>query len=201
MKTLLFLGDSITDCGHCFDPENLGKGYVRIIAGELSRRTETVTILNKGIDGFTVPAVSRLWKKSCLSIKPDLITLLIGINDLAVLKTTRIDLEYGLKAFEKNYEALLEDIRVMTDCPVLLMEPFIFPCPEEFSAWEPELQKMCKSIERMAPFYHAKFLPLWDRLKAFAKVQGYPAVTTDGIHLTEKGHEIIADAWLDLLTF
>ena len=29
MKTLLFLGDSITDCNHYFDPENLGYGYVR----------------------------------------------------------------------------------------------------------------------------------------------------------------------------
>lgn len=201
MKTLLFLGDSITDCGHCFDPENLGQGYVRMIAKELSDRTGAVTIQNKGIDGFTVPAVNRLWKKSCLCIRPDLITILIGINDLAVLKNTGMDLEYGLKVFEKNYESLLEDIRRMTDCPVLLMEPFIFPHPQEFSAWETDLREMCRSIERIASSHDAKFLPLWDTLKASAQAQGYPAITTDGIHLTGKGHKIIADAWLDLLSF
>ena len=53
MKTLLFLGDSITDCGHSFDPENLGNGYVRIIAENFSVQKDDVKILNKGIDGFT----------------------------------------------------------------------------------------------------------------------------------------------------
>lgn len=195
MKTLLFLGDSITDCGHCFEPENLGDGYVRRIADKFSNQKETVRILNKGMDGFTVSAVSRLWKRSCLGIKPDFITLLVGINDLAILQNTGMDLAYGLKAFEKNYESLLEDIRLITDCPLLLMEPFLFPCPAEFSAWEPHLKEMCRIIEHIAYSYHVGFLPLLEKLKSAASARGYAHITTDGIHLTGEGHQILADAW------
>lgn len=195
MKTLLFLGDSITDSGHCFDPENLGDGYVRIIAEQFFNQKEPVKILNKGADGFTVPAVDRLWKQSCLNIHPDFITLLVGINDLAVLRNTGMNPDDGLKIFEKNYRSLLEDIRLLTDCPILLMEPFIFPYPAEFSLWEPGLLKMCRIIEDIASSCHVGFLPLWKKLSAAASVRGYADITTDGIHLTKEGHKILAEAW------
>lgn len=196
MKTLLFLGDSITDCGHCFDSENLGNGYVRKIAEKFPAKKEAVKILNKGMDGFTVPAVNRLWKRSCPRMKPDFITLLIGINDLAVLKNTGMDFDYGLKAFEENYQTLLEDIRLVTDCPLLLIEPFIFPCPAEFSTWDADLRNLCESMKRIAASCDAEFLPVWEKLKNAASSQGYAHITTDGIHLTAEGHQILADAWL-----
>lgn len=195
MKTLLFLGDSITDCGHSFDPENLGNGYVRMIAENFSAQKKDVKILNKGIDGFTVPAINRLWKQRCLNIRPDFITLLVGINDLAVLQNTGINFNEGLKIFEENYRTLLEDIRLMTDCPLLLMEPYIFPYPAEFSSWEPGLRKICKIIEKLAASCHADFLPLWKSLNTAALEQEYSNITTDGIHLTKKGHQILAKSW------
>lgn len=142
MKTILFLGDSITDCNHYFDSENLGYGYVRKISEQLNTPNTSCQVQNWGNDGFTVPAVRRLWKRSCLNIKPDFITILIGINDLGVIKNTGITPSVGLAEFQDQYQGLIEDIRMITDCPVLLMEPFIFPHPAEYSGWEPELHKM-----------------------------------------------------------
>ncbi|MBR5488179.1 MAG: lipase, partial [Firmicutes bacterium] len=81
MKNLLFLGDSITDCNHYFDPDNLGYGYVRMISYKLKTPDKNYQVFNKGNDGFTVSALRRLWKRSCLNLKPDFITILIGIND------------------------------------------------------------------------------------------------------------------------
>ena len=60
MKTLLFLGDSITDCNHYFDPENLGYGYVRMISDKIKTPDTNYQVLNKGNDGFTVPALIPL---------------------------------------------------------------------------------------------------------------------------------------------
>ena len=134
MKTLLFLGDSITDCNHSFEPENLGYGYVRMISEELNTPEKQYQVINKWNDGFTVPAVRRLWKRSCLNLQLDFITILIGINDLAVLKNTRITSSVGLAEFREQYQSLIDDIRMMTDCPILLMEPFIFPHPAEYSS-------------------------------------------------------------------
>ena len=196
MKTILFLGDSITDCGHSFDPDHLGYGYVRLISEKIS---DDIKCINKGIDGFTVPALRRLWKTQCLSLSPDMITILIGINDLAVMKNTGISFSQGLDDFITNYSKLLEEIRIIIDCPIILMEPFIFPYPAEYALWEPELHEMCEAISQLALQYHAQFLPLWDTLASAAKVHGHGKITTDGIHLTRPGHEIVAEKLLETL--
>jgi lysophospholipase L1-like esterase len=199
MKNLLFLGDSITDCNHYFDPDNLGYGYVRIISDKLSK-TKTpdnhYQVFNKGNDGFTVAALRRLWKRSCLNLKPDFITILIGINDLAVIKNTGITPSVGLAQFREQYQALIEDIRTITDCPILLMEPFIFPYPAEYSTWESELHQMNELIRQLAFENHLFFLPLWEDLLSSAKHDGFSKITTDGIHLTVEGHKILAEHWL-----
>ena len=197
MKTLLFLGDSITDCNHYFDPENLGYGYVRMISEQINTPDINYQVLNKGNDGFTVPSVRRLWKRSCLNLKPDFITILIGINDLAVIKNTGITPSVGLAEFREQYQALIDDIRMMTDCPILLMEPFIFPWPAEYAAWEDELHTLSNIIQGLAVKNNLSFLPLWDELRSAAKSEGYSEITTDGIHLTPNGHKLIASKWLE----
>lgn len=197
MKNLLFLGDSITDCNHYFDPENLGQGYVRMIYGKINTPDKIYQVLNKGNDGFTVPAVRRLWKRSCLNLQPDFITILIGINDLAVMRNTGITASVGLADFREQYQTLIDDIRMMTDCPILLMEPFIFPYPAEYSTWEPELHAMSEIIQDIASKNQVTFLPLWENLLLEAKKYGYPEITIDGIHLTKYGHQLIAEKWIE----
>ena len=196
MKNLLFLGDSITDCNHYFDPENLGYGYVRMIEKQINTPDKNYQVQNFGNDGFTVPALRRLWKRSCLSLKPDFITILIGINDLAVIKNTGITPSVGLAQFREQYQSLIDDICMITDCPILLMEPFIFPHPAEYATWEPELHQMNKFIQQLAFNNELHFLPLWENLLSAAKKEGFSEITTDGIHLTTEGHRILADHWL-----
>lgn len=196
MKTLLFLGDSITDCNHYFDPENLGYGYVRMIEKQINTPDKNYQVQNFGNDGFTVPALRRLWQRKGLNLKPDFITILIGINDLAVIKNTGITPSVGLAQFREQYQALIEDIRLMTDCPILLMEPFIFPHPAEYASWEPELHQMNEFIRQLAFDNGLFFLPLWEDLLSTAQKEGVSEITTDGIHLTAEGHKILADQWI-----
>lgn len=197
MKQLLFLGDSITDCSHYFDPENLGRGYVRMISEQINTPDKIYQVRNMGNDGFTVSALRRLWKRSCLSLQPDLITILIGINDLAVIKNTGITPAVDLAQFRDTYQELLEEIRMITDCPLLLMEPFIFPQPAEYMLWEEDLTAMNHIIKELAHTNGASFLPLWESFQSASKVSGLSSITTDGIHLTATGHQILANRWLD----
>ena len=197
MKTFLFLGDSITDCNHYFDPENLGSGYVRMISDKINAPDKKYQVLNKGNDGFTVPAVRRLWKRSCFNVNPDFITILIGINDLGVIKHTGLTDSVALAEFREQYQALLDEIRVITDCPVLLMEPFIFPYPAEYASWEPQLHKISQIICKLAADNELSFLPLWEHLSTAAKTEGFSKITTDGIHLTALGHSLLAGQWMD----
>jgi lysophospholipase L1-like esterase len=121
---------------------------------------------------------------------------LIGINDLAVIKNTGITPSVGLAQFREQYQALIEDIRTITDCPILMMEPFIFPYPAEYSTWESELHQMNELIRQLAFENHLFFLPLWKDLLSSAKHDGFSEITTDGIHLTAEGHKILAEHWL-----
>ena len=197
MKSLLFLGDSITDCNHYFDPENLGYGYVRMISDKINAPDKNYQVRNLGNDGFTVSALRRLWKRNCPNVKPDFITILIGINDLSVIKNTGITPSVGLAQFREQYQELLDEIRMITDCPILLMEPFIFPYPAEYATWEEDLYKLNHIIQELAKDNHLAFLPLWNVLLSAAKQEGFREVTTDGIHLTSYGHKIIAEQWIN----
>lgn len=199
MKTLLFLGDSITDCNHCFEPKNLGFGYVRMIHEALNSQNTQYQIINKGNDGFTVPSVCRLYKNTCTAFSPDLITLLVGINDLAVIQNTGITETVGLADFRLRYQALIDQIRNTFHGPVVLMEPFIFPHPAEYSSWEPTLLEMNGIIRNLAVQNDLFFLPLMEMLKQNASLVGISSITTDGIHLTSRGHQLIADQWLQNL--
>lgn len=197
MKEFLFLGDSITDCGHSFDIENLGDGYVRILAEELGHFSGNVKIKNMGVDGFTISALARLWSLRCKVMAPDFITILIGINDVAVMKCNNERPEIALQIFRNKYETLIEQIQKNANCPIMLMEPFIFPYPAEFQSWEDEFHVMSRIIRDIAQKYELKFVPLWDKLLDFAQEKGFKEITTDGVHLTTKGHRIIADAWME----
>lgn len=200
MKELLFLGDSITDCDHSFDPQDLGDGYVRILAEELGHFTGTVKIKNMGVDGFTISALTRLWNLRCKMLAPDFITILIGINDIAVMKSNGEAATTALASFRQKYEALIEQIQQDIDCPIMLMEPFIFPWPAAFQTWEEDVREMGAIIRQIAQKYDLTFVSLWDRLLEAARVEGYDAITIDGVHLTAGGHRILADVWLEIFT-
>lgn len=207
MKTLLFLGDSITDCCHSFDKDNLGEGYVRMVAENPRFFPPAATVKNMGFDGFTLAALKRLWNRISISIgslpslpSPDFITILIGINDIGVIKNTGVDPVFALEEFKLGYRTLIEQIQSTCSCPILLMEPFLFPRPAELSSWVPELHQMNAIIRRIADTCRTGFLPLWDALLTAAEKSGFDAITTDGIHLTEQGHRILADSWVACYT-
>ena len=196
MGSYLFLGDSITDCNHYFDPENLGYGYVRMIHEALQASGQPYQVINKGNDGFTVSSVRRLWNQFCKDLSPDFITILVGINDLSVILENRLTLSAALSDFQDRYTALLQEIRKTTDCPIVLMEPFIFPYPAVYTAWEAPLRAMRERIQTIAKMHGADFLPLSDLLLEAGQAERYSAITTDGIHLTEAGQRILADLWI-----
>ena len=197
MKQFLFLGDSITDCGHAFDYEDLGEGYVRMIWNNFHLSNQKVQVLNRGTDGFTIKNLKRLWNISHEKYKPDTINILIGINDIGVIQNAELDSAEYLAAFEKNYDELLTQIRETCDCPITLMEPFVFTSRAKFINWLDDVHKMSDIIKGLAEKHNLTFIPLWDKLLKACEEHGYDYITVDGIHLTKQGQKIIAETWLD----
>lgn len=192
----IFMGDSITDCNHLLEPSylGLGNGYVFKISEKISEKDPYALLYNKGIAGFTLQNVKNIWNQDCLSNHPDVITLLIGMNDVRKAMKEGISLED--QHFIENYETLINETLNNTKAKMVLMEPFLLISPKEYKHWYGVRQNVSRQIEKLAKKYHLPYIPLQVKLTAMAKKQGYDQITTDGFHLTDQGHQILADQWI-----
>ena len=231
---ILCLGDSITDCGRLWDAPPLGNGYVKIMT-ELSAKSDIkAEFYNRWIDGITLGHLLENVSGHRLLLpsgKPvDLITVLIGINDIGLmLQTDRTEKQQQdmLQTFFENYETLLNVLFTYWDHTseasptdsdhtpkafptgfrktihmhtqekrvpqILLMEPFIFPYPDKYRLWIPLTQIMSQGIQKLAKNYHLPYLLLQDDFTAAGERNGWDFITTDGIHLTARGHQMLAE--------
>ena len=208
-KCLIFTGDSITDCDRLWDdrPEQLGFGYVRMIYEYLLKKSGAepaaeegfgvvpgLRIYNRGHDGFTAFQMKHRWEEDCLSLEPDLVTILVGINDLYMHIGGAGG--YGAEGYGIHLEEMIDQAKGRTGAKLILMEPFVFPKPLEYAAWEEPLSEFREEMRRLAGKYGMGFVPLWDMFREAQKRYAADTLTTDGIHLTEKGHRLLAAAWL-----
>jgi lysophospholipase L1-like esterase len=107
---ILFIGDSITDMnrGRSADPNHiLGHGYVFLIAARQGAAFPELQLdfVNRGISGNTVLDLEKRWKKDMIDLKPDMLSVLIGVNDY----TTKIPLDQ----YEQVYDKLIGDARAV----------------------------------------------------------------------------------------
>lgn len=194
---IVFIGDSITDANHNYSEDILGEGYVKIIADILRKSHLDIEIFNKGHDGFTVSGLWRMLDYDCISKAPDIVSILIGCNDISVEKSTGKTLEE--QGFQELYERILKRIRQETNAKIICMGPFVFPHPQEFANWIPQIKKAEDIARAAAEKYGAVFVPLHEELNDAVKFAGYAyeKITVDGIHLTEEGAGIVAEKWLE----
>ena len=89
MPRLLCLGDSITDCGRLFSADPSGNGYVKILSGLLHNAGYDFSMENRGIDGFTLERLLQNMDSWLEASDPDIVTVLIGINDIGIMMNTR----------------------------------------------------------------------------------------------------------------
>ena len=113
-KRILFIGDSITDCGREYnDSKDLGNGYPLLVAKRLSTQFPTIEfdVLNKGINGNKIADLRARFDTDCLALEPDIVSILIGINDTwhNVNDPTTFATEQSMAMFEKDYRYLIEN--------------------------------------------------------------------------------------------
>lgn len=199
MRRLVCLGDSITDAQRLFTSQGLGQGYVDILNDTLNSSAAAFEIINCGVDGFTVQRLLSNVYRDCIDLKPDIVTILIGINDIGIIMNTDRTPEQQEGLLEDtvhSYRQLLEKICRSISGKAVIMEPFIFPCPREYENWIPWVHRLSGQIGDLAMEYNCPYLLLHDKLNKAAGEEGYAAITEDGIHLTRKGHQILADTLL-----
>ncbi|MEV7972367.1 SGNH/GDSL hydrolase family protein [Cellulomonas sp. NPDC089187] len=186
---IVFAGDSVTDCGRRHDPDALGHGYVRRLAeGPLAGHT----VRNVGVDASRVTDVAARWSTDVLADKPDVVSLMIGIND--TWRRYDSDQLTPIADFERHYRALITSLDPRT--VVVLMEPFVLPVTDEQTRWwDEDLAAKVDAVHRIADDHGAILVPTHHALAAAAIEHGCPALAADGVHPTPDGHQRIADLW------
>lgn len=196
-RTLLFIGDSITDCGRREDPEGLGHGYVRLLADHFAAHEPTATVLNRGIGGDKVADLEARFGTDCLDHAPDLVTTYVGVND-SWHRFTRGE-HVTEESFEQGYRHLLAQLAAtVPDAPVLMIIPFVADIDEERARIHSDLDAKVAIIRALAHEHGHRVVDL-EQMLATALTAGHTpqSITDDGVHPTPVGHRLIADAWLD----
>ena len=195
MGLIVFLGDSITDAGRKESPNQLGYGYVNVFSEQLNKQNQQLNIINKGVDGQFTEQIAQSLHPECIFLHPDYVSILVGINDIGLLVASDVSEQEKLYMLEDSiraYHEMLFDLSRETTAKIITLEPFIFPKDGDFEEWIPWQKKMSKNIRKLARNYGASFVPLQEPLEQKIQELGYDAITTDGMHLTSTGHEILA---------
>lgn len=202
--TILFQGDSITDAGRQNrkepkpnDQKSMGNGYASMAAGSLlaSRPHLNLTIFNRGISGNKVYQLNERWQTDCLEHQPDILSILIGVNDIWHGLNGRYD--GTVQKFEDDYMSLLERTRkILPNVQLVICEPFVLRCGAVNKNWFPEFDHYRASAKKVATRYLATFVPfqaMFDRAINYAPAQHWAG---DGVHPTAHGAALMADFWL-----
>lgn len=195
MGLIVFLGDSITDAGRKESSNQLGYGYVNVFSEQLNKQNQQLNIINKGVDGQFTEQIAQSLHPECIFLHPDYVSILVGINDIGLLVASDVSEQEKLYMLEDSiraYHEMLFDLSRETTAKIITLEPFIFPKDGAFEEWIPWQKKMSKNIRKLARNYGASFVPLQEPLEQKIQELGYDAITTDGMHLTSTGHEILA---------
>ncbi len=131
-QKVLFIGDSITDCGRREGPHApYGNGYVALARAFLLARYGELglEVFNRGISGNTVRNLAARWHDDVISDQPDWLSIKIGINDVWRTISNRLDEAVPLPEYERTYRQLLDQTRARTRARLILVEPYIIAPP------------------------------------------------------------------------
>ena len=188
---VLFQGDSITDASRDRNNEfDLGRGYAFMAAAWLGSLypEKNLRFLNRGISGDRVNNLQDRWEKECIHLEPDWLSILIGVNDTWATST---------QEFSDRYYALLE--RTVAECSqarLIICEPFFLPLASEGPGWRERLDPKITVVCQLARDFKALFVP-FDGLFAQAATRREASYwTSDGVHPSDAGHALMAQAWL-----
>lgn len=201
---ILFQGDSITDAGRSRENDAmLGVGYPLLLSAMLGERYPgRFSVVNRGVSGNRVVDLYARWRVDAINLAPDLISILIGVNDV----WHSLAFNNGVEAdrFEQVYDMLLDYTRrCLPNARILLLEPFVLPgCAtvDALDFFQREVALRAQAARRVA---ERAGVPSIDLQSVFDEALEHgPADCwlADGVHPTPAGHWLIANRWLRAVT-
>lgn len=199
---ILFIGDSITDMGrnreNDFTPYSYGCAYPFLVQAKLSEQSpKKYDIYNRGISGNRIVDLYARIKCDCWNIEPDVISVLIGINDIwhEISNKNGVD----IVRFEKVYRMFIEDTKkVLPGVKFMLLQPFVLEgsATSEHMGEFDKVKQYAEVVKKLADEYGAKLVPLQAEFDKAAAENGAEYYLYDGVHPLVAGANLIAGQWL-----
>jgi len=203
-ERFLLIGDSITDCGRRDEFPPLGNGYAAILAGLVYAEARELDIeyLNRGIGCDTTVELEKRWDEDCLSLNPDWLTILIGINDCHQYLFDGCE-ENGPVPYAQRLERLLQRAVDATGCSVILLEPFYWTLPPGTDEHQRRvfglLPEYIATVHQLAEQFQGRVVPVHEIGQQV--LQSHPAevLCPEPVHPNTTGHGLIASALFQAL--
>ncbi len=204
-QTLLFIGDSITDCGRRGAEAPLGNGYVRLFAELANARfpERRVRYINKGIGGNRVTDLAARWRDDVLYHRPHRLSVKIGINDLhSHLRGAEDGVDPA--CFAAVYEQILEITRDELGCPLVILTPFYISTDHGGRNIRSQvlelLPRYIEAVEGLAERFDARLVRLHEIFQRQLQYRDADTFCPEPVHPNQAGHLVIAQALMDALT-
>ncbi len=204
-QVILFQGNSITDAGRSRmsigsnSPDGMGYGYPRLIMDRLmeSNTGQSLQFYNRGVSGDRILDLARRWSHDTLRLRPDLISILIGVND--TWNYLYLGMGSSPEEFQRIYRQLLVETRAeLPNTALALCEPFVLLTGEVTDEWDNDISQRQRYIQELAEEFQALYIPFQSTLDK-AVSGGVPPgqLLEDGVHPTARGHRLLADFWME----
>lgn len=203
-RTIVFQGDSITDAGRSRDDQqpnqaySLGHGYAALAAAQvLGAHPEAKwRCYNRGVSGDKIPQLTARWGADCLNLQPDVLSILVGVNDFWHTLT------HGYRStpasYEEGYRALLHRTReVLPDVTLIIGEPFAVPGGSAIGSEWDAFGAYRAAARRVADDYGAVWIPYQSLFEDALNAAPVDYWAPDGVHPSLAGSERMAQAWVD----
>src|SRR5690606_12698991 len=204
---ILFQGDSITDAGRNRDNLNpndtgaFGHGYAMMAAATLLNKyaDKNIQVYNRGISGNRVPDLINRWDTDAIQLRPTILSILIGVNDF--WRTVDRGAQNTPQQYQQQYQQLLDTtLKQLPQVKLIIGEPFgVKGVNHVTHAWYPNFLEYQQAAKEIAKEYNATFLPYQSVFDKAASRGAGEYWTTDGVHTSLAGANLMAEAWLSLI--
>ncbi len=206
-RTILFQGDSITDCSRNGDYFfKIGTGYANAVTAELGAKyINEYEFINRGISGNRIVDLYARLKVDFINLKPDIASIYIGVNDT----WHEIASQNGVETskFEKIYDMMIEEIYVaLPNIKLILIAPFVLEgsatcntdeIPDRLERFITDVAEKAAAVKRIAAKYNLPIIELQPAFDEACKKAGPDYWTIDGVHPTLAGHNLIKNLWIE----
>jgi lysophospholipase L1-like esterase len=206
-NVVLFQGDSITDAGRDKkrqlpnDGRSFGGGYALMAGADLLKKLpeKKLEIYNRGISGNKVFQLRDRWDTDCLDLKPDVLSILIGVNDYWHKRNGKYDGTVDI--YEHDYRELLQRTKkALPDVKLVLCQPYSIPGGSAIGeGWMEEFQPYQAVAKKLSDEFKTLWVPYQSVFERALKHAPAKYWSPDGVHPSMAGAQLMAAAWLKVV--